>query len=110
MSVNAAAAAFAGPACSIPRTGECPIQSLHETTTDLERGVRKKTGPKPGHWLHTANRLISLCSVRALARSDQPSPIKSPMTGPYATTRPANTTETIEMSLMRMLSEGPEVS
>ena len=40
----------------------------------------------------------------------QPRPTRAAIVGEYLTMSPANTTDTIAMSLMRMFSEGPEVS
>lgn len=42
--------------------------------------------------------------------SGQFSPIHSPITGPYFTTSPANTTDTIEINLIMMFNDGPDVS
>ena len=41
---------------------------------------------------------------------DYPIPSKLPITSPYFAINPANTTDTIDMSLMRILSDGPDVS
>ncbi len=79
--------------------------------TPIELGLMRPSGvpldyPGLGHSFKTGAEIG--CNLSFVFCQCNPS--ISLTIGPYATISPANTTDTIEISLIRMFSDGPEVS